>query len=125
MGGACTLTHPTKDEFEHIADLYKGCVAEEIYRILEEAKTKAKPLSQEEAQGHVVEHIGEHRMNSDGQEQDFGSLQIIAIEEANIEKNNCQGILDEIEQCITKMQSYRDELLFQFHQSSRAKKRLF
>ena len=40
----------TKDEFEHIADLYKGCAAEEIYRILEEAKAKAKPLSQEEAE---------------------------------------------------------------------------
>lgn len=40
----------TKDEFGHIADLYAGCSAEEIYRILEEAKAKAKPLSQKEAE---------------------------------------------------------------------------
>lgn len=38
-----------KDEFEHIADLYGGCAAGEIYRILEEAKAKATPLSEEEA----------------------------------------------------------------------------
>lgn len=39
----------TKDEFEHVADLYRGCAAGEIYRILEEAKANAKPLSGEEA----------------------------------------------------------------------------
>ena len=38
-----------KDEFEHIADLYRGCAAGEIYRILEEAKAKAKLLSREKA----------------------------------------------------------------------------
>lgn len=38
-----------KDEFEHIADLYEGCAAGDIYQSLEEAKAKAKPLSEEEA----------------------------------------------------------------------------
>lgn len=38
----------SKDEFEHITDLYEGCAAEEIYRILEETKANAKPLSEEE-----------------------------------------------------------------------------
>lgn len=38
-----------KDEFEHVADLYGSHTASELYQMLEEAKTKAKPFPEEEA----------------------------------------------------------------------------
>ena len=38
-----------KNEFEHVADLYGSHTASELYQMLEEAKTKAKPFPEEEA----------------------------------------------------------------------------